>query len=99
MRTRTKAAAREALGEAFARDLWASWRKHGAAALEVVRIDKPDLYVKLVTAMAPKEMTVKAADLDDLDDATLDRRIVALARALGLAIGAREGAGGQDPQA
>jgi hypothetical protein len=86
--------AREALGEAFARDLWASWKKHGPAALEQVRTDKPDLYVKLVTAMLPKE-TAKAADLDELDDAALDRRISALAHALGLAIRAGAEPGGE----
>jgi hypothetical protein len=86
MAAKPKTEAREALGDAFARDLWASWKKHGAAALEQVRADKPDLYVKLVTAMLPKESTGKAADLDELDDAALDRRIAALAHALGLAI-------------
>ncbi|HTK34470.1 MAG TPA: hypothetical protein VL358_04180 [Caulobacteraceae bacterium] len=94
---RPKAGAREALGEAFAKDLWESWRRHGAAALEVVRVDKPDLYVKLVTAMLPKETETKASAPDDLDDAALDRRIASLAAALGLAIGARAGAGNQGP--
>src|SRR6476619_2949867 len=97
MPRRPTAPAREQLGEAFARDLWASWRKHGAAALEAVRTDKPDLYVKLVTAMLPKEMTTKAGELEDLDDAALDRRIAALARALGLALGPGPGAGGEEP--
>jgi hypothetical protein len=92
---RRRPEAREALGEAFARDLWASWKKHGPAALEQVRADKPDLYVKLVTAMLPKAADPKAAELDDLDDAALDRRIAALAHALGLALRAGEGAGEQ----
>jgi hypothetical protein len=93
MAARPKPEAREALGEAFARDLWASWRKHGPAALEQVRTDKPDLYVKLVTAMLPKAAEGKGAEPDDLDDSALDRRIAALAHALGLAIRAGEGAG------
>jgi hypothetical protein len=98
MATRGKAGAREALGEAFARDLWASWKKHGAGALEAVRVEKPDLYVKLVTAMLPKDATTRTSELDDLDDQTLDRRIAALAQALGLAIGAGPGAGGEEPK-
>jgi hypothetical protein len=97
MTERPKADVREALGEAFARDLWKSWSRHGPAAIEAVRTDKPDLYVKLVTAMLPKEMGPKASEPDDLDDAALDRRISALAAALGLAIGTRPGAGRQAP--
>lgn len=99
MPRRQTAPPREQLGDAFARDLWASWRKHGAAAIEAVRTDKPDLYVKLVTAMLPKENTVKPGEIEDLDDAALDRRIAALAKALGLALGAGGGAGGEDPPA
>jgi hypothetical protein len=86
--------AREQLGEAFARDLWASWKKHGPAALEAVRTDKPDLYVKLVTALLPKEAAARP-EPEEMDDAALDRRIAALARALGLALGAGPGAGGE----
>jgi hypothetical protein len=97
MAAKPKTEAREALGETFARDLWASWKKHGAAALEQVRADKPDLYVKLVTAMLPKDGLHKTAELDDLDDATLDRRIAALAHALGLSIRARAEPRGQEP--
>jgi hypothetical protein len=89
--------AREALGEAFARHVWESWSEHGPAALEAVRTDKPDLYVKLVTTMLPKDPEPKGSAPDDLDDAALDRRIAALGAALGLAIRARAGAGKQGP--
>jgi len=91
---REETGAREALGEAFARDLWASWKEHGPAALEAVRADKPDLYLKLVTAVLPKELAMKA-EPDDLDDAALDRKIASLAAGLGLAIRARRRPGGK----
>jgi hypothetical protein len=91
---REEAGAREALGEAFTRDLWASWEKHGADALEAVRTEKPDLYLKLVTAVLPKDLAIKA-EPDDLDDAALDRKIASLAAGLGLAIRARRRPGGQ----
>lgn len=99
MATRPKVEAREALGEAFAHDLWKSWKTHGAAALDHVRTDKPDLYVKLVTALLPKAADPKAAEPDDLDDNALDRRIAALAHALGLAIRAGDSAGSKAPKA
>ena len=99
MQNEERVDAREALGEAFARDLWVSWQEHGAKAIDAVRVDKPDLYVKLVTAMLPKEMGTRTGEPDELDDAALDRRIAALATALGLAIGPRPGAGGQGPAA
>lgn len=86
---------RGALGDAFVQALWANWKANGADAIEKVRKDKPDLYVKLVTAMLPKELGLKTSEPDDLDDAALDRRIASLAAALGLAIGSGEGAAGQ----
>jgi hypothetical protein len=47
--------------------------------------------------MLPKEMTVKPGETEELDDAALDRRIAALARGLGLALGPLPGPGDETP--
>lgn len=88
--------ARNKLGEQFIQDLYASWQEHGPATLEAVRTEKPDVYVKVVASILPKELNVKVSELDELSDAELDRRITALADALRLEIGAGSAAGGAE---
>ncbi|HAH10213.1 MAG TPA: hypothetical protein DCL48_08940, partial [Alphaproteobacteria bacterium] len=59
----------------------------GVKVIQTVRAEKPDVYLKTVASILPQQLNVKVSDLDGLDDAELDRRIVALARALELEIG------------
>lgn len=80
--------ARNKLGEAFLSDMLADWEQHGVKVIQTVRAEKPDVYLKTVASILPQQLNVKVSDLDDLDDAELDRRIAALARALELEIGA-----------
>lgn len=90
---------RNKLGEAFLEDLYSSWAAHGPETIEKVRTEKPDQYLKVVASILPRELNVKVSELDDLDDATLDRRIAMLAAAVGLAIGTGEGAGTEEASA
>lgn len=52
--------ARSKLSEQFLKDLLEDWNKSGASALEAVRLDKPEVYVKVVAELLPKEVEVKA---------------------------------------
>ena len=88
---------RNKLGEAFLADLYANWLENGVDALEKVRIDKPEVYVKVVASILPQQLHVTVNDLDELSDDQLDKRIDALARALKLEIGAGAASRGQGP--
>lgn len=75
-------APRGRLSEGFMADLQADWAAHGAAAIARVREDKPDVYLKLVTAVLPRELNVRLGELEQLSDEELDGRIAAIAGAL-----------------
>ena len=48
--------ARNKLGEEFLKRLESDFRKHGGEAIEQVRRDKPDVYLKVVAQIVPKQM-------------------------------------------
>lgn len=48
--------ARNKLGEAFLEALYADFKDHGVAAIQVVRAEKPDQYLKVVASILPKEI-------------------------------------------
>jgi hypothetical protein len=94
--------ARNKLGEAFIADMLEDWEANGKAAIEVVRAEKPDQYLKVVASILPKELNVKVSELDELSDDELDRRLAGLAAQLaraGFDLGGGEGAQGQAQQA
>lgn len=59
---------RNKLGEAFIEALHDDFRAHGVAAIESVRIDKPDAYLKVIAQIVPKELHLKDGTLDGLSD-------------------------------
>lgn len=87
--------ARNKLGEAFLQDMLADWEAHGVAAIEVVRAEKPDAYLKVVASILPKELNLRVSEFDDLTDDQLARQLAAIAAQLanaGVEIGAGIGA-------
>ncbi len=46
---------RNRLSEAFLGDIVLDWEKHGAKALELLRVKKPYEYVRIVSTLIPKE--------------------------------------------
>ena len=50
--------ARSKLGEDFLKALQADFAQHGAEAIEKVRKEKPDQYLKVVASILPKEIDV-----------------------------------------
>src|SRR5512138_1691901 len=59
---------RNRLGEQFVHDLYADWQQHGIRTIERVREDKPDVYIKVVASIPPKELHVKSDNLDEMSD-------------------------------
>lgn len=49
--------ARTKLGEAFLQAMYDDFNKHGVLAVETVRAEKPDQYLKVIAAILPKEIT------------------------------------------
>ena len=83
--------ARTKLGEAFLEALHEDFQANGKAAIEAVRTDKPDAYLKTIAMILPKEFKVTVDPLEELNDAELDRYIKQLASALALEVRAAEG--------
>lgn len=68
-RNRLQAAFLNALGDDFA--------AHGKEALRRCREEKPDVYVRMVASLMPKELEIKRP-LEDLTDDELDASVVLL---------------------
>lgn len=65
--------ARSKLGEAFLSDMYASWTEHGAVALEKVRLEKPEIYIKVVASILPKELNINNDVLGDMTNDELEQ--------------------------
>ena len=52
---------RNKLGEEFITELYHDWCQHGAAALKKVRESRPEVYVKVVASLLPREIEAKVA--------------------------------------
>jgi hypothetical protein len=66
---------RNKLGEQFLTDLQADWEAHGVEAIQQVRSEKPDAYLKVVASILPKELNVNVNAYDDMSDDELIERI------------------------
>ena len=67
--------ARHKLGEAFIEALHDDFNLHGIAAVEKVREEKPDQYLKVIASLMPKELTLNLGDdySEMTDDELVDR--------------------------
>lgn len=82
---------RNKLGEDFIVALHADFQEHGVAAIEAVRTEKPDAYIKVIASILPKEL--KITNESDMTDEQLIERIRQLDAVIRPFLGA-EGAGG-----
>jgi hypothetical protein len=61
--------ARNRLSKAILDDLLADWREHGAAAIKLMRLERPADYVRAAISTLPKELlfetTATTAELND----------------------------------
>lgn len=66
--------ARNKLGEQFLQALQEDFEQNGVVAIEVVRAEKPDQYLKIIAGILPKEMNLNVNDQAEMsDDELLDR--------------------------
>jgi hypothetical protein len=68
---------RNKLGEAFIQALADDFDQHGVKAIETVRTEKPDAYVKVIASLLPKEFKIET--VSELTDEQLNARIAQLA--------------------
>ena len=54
---------RNKLGEEFITELCHDWCQHGAAALKKVRENRPEVYVKVVASLLPREVEARVTGL------------------------------------
>ena len=50
---------RNKLSEEFVAEGYADWCEHGAAAIQTVRQTRPDVYVKVVASLLPRQVQAK----------------------------------------
>lgn len=66
---------RNKLGEAFLQDMHADWELHGKEAIEKVRTEKPDAYLKVVASILPRDLNVNINPMEELSDDELVQRL------------------------
>ena len=66
---------RNALGEAFLQDMYADWQTHGPETIEKVRDEKPDVYLKTVASILPRDLNVNINPLEEATDDELVQRL------------------------
>jgi hypothetical protein len=69
---------RNKLGEEFVAALHDDFTVHGKDAIEKVRADHPDQYLKVIASILPKELHVKDASLGDMTDDELIELLAAV---------------------
>jgi hypothetical protein len=75
--------ARNKLGEAFIEALHDDFNEHGVAAIQVVRAEKPDQYLKVIASLLPKDINLNVNDsFNELTDDELTERARRLTRDL-----------------
>ena len=69
---------RNRLAEDFVAALYDDFRDHGLAAIAACRAEKPDVYMRVIAGLLPKDMNIKVQQLDDLTDDQLMRKLAVL---------------------
>ena len=70
-----KKGSRNKLGEKFIADLYDDWQEHGVAAIQVVRAERPQDYLKVIAGILPKTLDVNVNRTDEMSDDELIARI------------------------
>lgn len=66
---------RNLLGEAFLQDMYADWQEHGKTVIDTVRAEKPDVYLKTVASILPRDLNVNINPLEEATDDELIQRL------------------------
>jgi hypothetical protein len=66
---------RNKLCRAVLEDLMADWAEGGAAAIKMMRVERPAEYVRVMCSILPKELIFENSAVTELDDDELDHMI------------------------
>lgn len=78
---------RNKLGEEFIAALNEDFQQHGKAAIQKVRNEKPDQYLKVVASIVPKDLNVNVNNFDGMSDDELRSELRSLAASLAAFVG------------
>lgn len=67
--------ARTKLGEQFLSALQEDFQAHGVEAIQTVRQERPQDYLKVIASLMPKDLNLNVNNLDDATDAELVQRL------------------------
>jgi Family of unknown function (DUF5681) len=65
---------RNKLSDDFVAALYDDFQDHGSAAIAACRVEKPDVYVRVIASLLPKDVHLKVQSLDELTDDQLLRK-------------------------
>ena len=66
---------RNRLSEDFVAALYDDFQNHGSAAIAACRAEKPEVYLRVIASLLPKDVNLTTRPLDDLSDDQLLRRL------------------------
>ena len=69
---------RNKLSDDFVAALYNDFQDHGSAAIAACRAEKPDVYVRVIASLLPKDVNLTTRNLDDLIDDQLMRKLAML---------------------
>lgn len=72
---------RNKLQRAFIEALAKDFEEHGAGVIDIVRMEKPHEYLKVVVSILPKEFIIAESSLDEMDDAEVMEALAAVRQA------------------
>ncbi|RYE71343.1 MAG: hypothetical protein EOO81_06160 [Oxalobacteraceae bacterium] len=81
------AGSRNKLGEDFIAALNEDFQAHGRAAIQKVRDEKPDQYLKVIASIVPKDLNVNVNNFDGMSDDELRAELRGLAASLAAFVG------------
>jgi hypothetical protein len=64
--------ARNKISTAFLEALAADFEEHGAAAIKIMRMEKPADYVRVIASLMPRELEITSTQLTEVSDDELD---------------------------
>ena len=80
--------ARNKLGEQFLKALQEDFETHGVQAIQTVREDKPDQYLKVIASLMPRDVNLNINEAERLTDEQIITRLRKLNEILGPVISA-----------
>lgn len=73
---------RNKLGEDFLKAMAEDFEQHGKVAIEAVRAEKPDAYLKVIASILPKQIDLSVNEFDGMSDDQLRSAVTAALRDL-----------------